>query len=336
MDMLSFPPSEDDNRQQALGHPTPADTAATFTQERGKITGLEQHAPRLPHMPIEDEDDLMDGVEDTDMAGLIDGMLAVSDRVPPPSVIRDADADSREGTQFDRSLQHSTPATSPTTGLKTPIKPVDLLDEDVDWDTVMTIADHSSIAPLDCDNIRDSGKEATVISPDHTTTLPPFVRPPLPPKLCDRPVIVGVASDSLLRICFRIGELLNLNAQCQRAGQQATFELFARVTYSNREEGAKTQHFQFKDLFSNCQPYPTGTLKNWRLNSMEDYQAKLFLEGKDRMCRVIVRMKKEQQHRVALGWVLDILSIRETSWDEVQWVRRIIARDDPECPAKEG
>ncbi|GJD02180.1 hypothetical protein ColKHC_11005 [Colletotrichum higginsianum] len=65
----------------------------------------------------------------------------------------------------------------------------------------------------------------------------------------------------MMRICFRIGEMLNAFTKCARERQDVVLELFARVNYSSRELSARVQHFQLRDLFTDRQPFLGGTLK---------------------------------------------------------------------------
>lgn len=267
------------------------------------------------------EDDY-DDIDDQDLAQLV----PVTPASLPATVLRNLESDSRDGNTFDSDLQFSPTTTSPTSKTPTSIKDIELLDEDVDWQMVLSIADKTN---------NGSYTMSTGTFEEPCPSQRPFVRPPLPPKVHDRPTIPGISSSVVVRVCFRIGELLSLNAQCQRSGQQAVFELYARVTYSTRESLSKTQHFQFMDLFTDRQPFPTGTLRNWKPGSVLDEHAQVFLAGPGSklMCRVVGRMKKQEY--IDIGWVLNISSIEKTSWDEIVWTRRVIARDGTEVDSQE-
>lgn len=336
MDMVDLPASDPSTEEQPVGVTSLPAHGLHTAEGTAEPDSRKETAPSSPPTLQGAEEYLLGDLDDADMAGLLDNISEPSHQAPPLSVIRDFDTGSRDGTHFDRNLQHSSPATSPTKSLGTSHEHMDLLDEDVDWDAVMSIADSSSNMALTSHSKPNVEQTARTAVQDHSISRPaPFVRPPLPPGVHDRPVIAGMSSRMVIRVCFRIGELLNLNVKCQQSGQLATFELFARVNYSSRENLTKTQHFQFKDLFTDRQPYPKGTWTGWRPNSAEDRRAQAFLGSTDKMCRVICRTKKHTQ-AAPIGWVLDIRSIRETTWDEMLWVRRIMARDDPESQTTEG
>ncbi|KAH6663581.1 hypothetical protein F5X68DRAFT_218080 [Plectosphaerella plurivora] len=266
-----------------------------------------------------DDIDDIDDIDDDDWAQL----LPKTPRSPPSTDVRNVEGSSRDCNSFDPALQFSPATTTPVSKTSAPSPEEELLDEDVDWDEVLSILDKagpkshtSSLGTLD-------DRSATEPSPIQR----PFVRPPVPAKLNDRPVVPGLSSSVVLRVCFRIGELLSLNAVSQRSGQRTIFELFARVTYSTRESLSRTQHFQFMDLFTDRQPFPAGILKNWKPESVLDQRAQVFLTpGQKLLCRVVCTMKRSELSGV--GWVLEVMSIEQTAWEEISWVRQMITRDD--------
>ncbi|KAF6814207.1 hypothetical protein CMUS01_12695 [Colletotrichum musicola] len=164
---------------------------------------------------------------------------------------------------------------------------------------------------------------ATTLSPNST----PIVRPPFPACIRDRSVVVGLSTTVLMRTCFRVGELLNTHAKCAREKQDVVMELFARVAYSSRESAAKTQHFQLRDLYTDHQPFLSGVFKDWKSGSSIDEETKALTGhgGKDKLCRCVCKMTDDK--KTATGRSAQILSIRETTWDEVHEALRIVSRD---------
>lgn len=104
-------------------------------------------------------------------------------------------------------------------------------------------------------------------------------------------------------------------------------ELFARVTFSSRESGTTKQHFQFFDLWHDRPPYPNGVLMNFKTTSLADVESKVFVDCKEKkMARVLGIPKKDPKH---VGpWLLEIINIRGTDWEEIRWTRRIVSGDD--------
>lgn len=224
-----------------------------------------------------------------------DAAPAVCAQTPSPSIIQHMDRDSSIE-MFDPNLQHSSPGTSLTKGpagagdAGGPVEE-DLLSSDIEWDDILPVeftkpVEGHDTAPDEKDNqIADctvSTQSPVMAHPTRrsgqadamkalSADLVPFARPAFPKKVRDRSPVIGISSSASMRTCFRIGELLNEAARCfaksmtpghARLNENTTFEFFARVTYSHREPGmSKIQHFQFRDLFKDQRPYPTGTLQ---------------------------------------------------------------------------
>ncbi|KAM0331460.1 hypothetical protein ACHAQA_003136 [Verticillium albo-atrum] len=249
------------------------------------------------------------------------------------------DIESRDDAVFDRTLQRSPP--DPSSSGQCPQgrgQEMDLLDEEIDWNSVLATTDSirrgtSSIVEPAKDDFsftsppREMCKPSIAAAPAGISVAGPFIRPPFPEKVHDRSNILGVSSSVLLRTCFRIGELLKASSRCRQANQQVIYELYARATYSNRSSQTRTQHFQFKDLFTDRQPYPNGKLQNWKVGSLLDRQAQDLVGQTNKLCRCVCVMERDET--LDLGWRVKVLSIRATDWDEIRWVRRIMARDDP-------
>ncbi|KAK1759480.1 hypothetical protein QBC47DRAFT_372079 [Echria macrotheca] len=282
------------------------------------------------------------------MAALLDAVVEAPPLVPPSSVIRGMDCGSSDEI-FDPNLRGSSPNKSPTSALQN--QNVDLLDEDVDWDEVMDNV-LEPVAPED--SIISSHKPPAPVPLPATEPLTqtdrplprppqPFVRPKFPDPVRDKSPIAGISHTSILRICFRIGELLNEGKRASLASQDVVFELFARVSYSSRESNTQTttttypriQHFQFIDLYKDQLPYPTGKLTGWKTDSQTDCQSRVFLspsgsagrrkKGEAKLCRCVCRLKKDK--KAELGWALEVLTIRETDWEEIELTKRAVCRE---------
>ena len=99
-------------------------------------------------------------------------------------------------------------------------------------------------------------------------------------------------------------------------------ELFARVTFSSRETGSTKQHFQFADLWHDRPPYPNGILANYKTTGLAEIESKVFLHENGKMARCLGRFKRDAKNSV---WVLHIVNIRETDWEEIRWTKEIVS-----------
>lgn len=156
--------------------------------------------------------------------------------------------------------------------------------------------------------------------------LQPFARPDFPILILDRSPITGLCAQTFLRVCFRIGELFKEGARCEALKQDAVIELFARVTFSSREPGTTKQHFQFADLWHDRPPFPNGILANYKTAGLAESESKAFL-GADEgtMARCLGRLKRDSKS--GTGWMLHIITIRTTDWEEIKWTKRIVSAD---------
>ncbi|KAK4160042.1 hypothetical protein QBC43DRAFT_304108 [Cladorrhinum sp. PSN259] len=274
--------------------------------------------------------------DEEDMVHLADAVASTIKHTPPTSVLKEMDASSSIEI-FDPKLQHSPPIPSSDLGSTKP-KQVDteevLLDSDVDWDSIMlqlpVIPQNPSLSPqLPIHSLPIKAKPKD--EPPRPLSLPkPFARPPFPTPLRDKSPITGISRAMVFRTCFRAGHFIAEGNRCDRQKQDAIFELFARVTFSSRENGQRVQHFQFADMFKDQQPYPSGILNGWKTGSLLEKHSAAFLQigsnnGEAKMCRCICRLKREKKNE--LGWVVDILSIEEANWDDVQVVRGVVCRE---------
>ncbi|KAI4871107.1 hypothetical protein F4820DRAFT_401485 [Hypoxylon rubiginosum] len=301
----------------------------------------------------EDEYPLDDDLVDEDMTLLLGMALdnIQETHIPPSSVTKAWDHDSRSAAEYDPTLQHSSPPSSSealkgsqAVGAiaKLGVGQDDLLDEDnddVDWNTVYDLVDKipKVVSTNGSRNTQESFPADRTPRAENTIhrgpliedIIPskPFSRPSFPEKVRDRPVVTGLSSNAMLRTCFRMGEMINQAVRCLTHGQEVVFELFARVTYSSRESLAKTQHFQFVDLFKDQQPYPGGTLTNWRAGGQLDRQSMAFLDkGKKRkVCRCLCKPRRDSKTEV--GFTLIILAIREADWTQVEWAKKVVCGD---------
>lgn len=273
--------------------------------------------------------------DEEEMARLADiPLVAETLKIPSSSVIRGMD-DNSSIEAFDPSLQRSPPSDATQAGRNPRGNDhqhyeEDLLDYNVDWDEVM-----GSLPSCPRDPSLPSTKNAAARTQQTLTTpftprMKPFARPRFPAPVNDKSPVTGISKSTVLRTCFRIGELLNEAKKCDNAQQEAIFEVYARVTYSSREGNTRVQHFQFTDLFKDQLPYPTGMLNGWKTGSLLDQQSAAFLDAsrdRGKMCRCICRINSERKRSESdLGWVVVVLGIREVDWDEVELMRQIICR----------
>lgn len=293
-----------------------------------------------------DEYPLDDDITEEDIVCLLDTAPdKIQERhIPPSSVTQAWDHDSRSAGEYDQTLKYSSPL--PSSAQSRVLQPVgearnfssgqdELLDEDVDWNAVYTMV---NVSPRASSTAKTQGithplaENQTVQAgklPKHNLEVgdamppKPFVRASFPEKVPDRCIVSGLSSNTVLRTCFRIGEMVNQTARCLNHRQEVVFELFARVTYSNRESLERRQHFQFVDLFKDQRPYPAGILANWRVGSLLDRQSSAFLgiSTGPKMCRCVCKPRREP--KVPIGLSLVVLSIREVDWTQVRLARKM-------------
>lgn len=294
-------------------------------------TGAAAPGIRSPNHEGEDSYSVATSDEE-DMAKLLDTVSARATQMPPSSVIRSMDSGSfRE--VFDPNLPGSSPEklTDKPTLDDAQVGEEDLLDSKVDWDEIIELlpsrphdpslsVSPKEVAPRQIP--RPQNSDVLEVTPERK----PFVRPPFPALLRDKSPIAGLSSSTVIRTCFRIGQLLNETKKCFGAHQETVFEFYARVTYSSREKMARVQHFQFMDLFKEHLPYPTGTLNGWKTGSLIDEQSLVFLgcgDGpKAKLCRCICKPTKEKKRD--LGWSFSVLTIRQVDWEEIEMMKRMM------------
>jgi hypothetical protein len=146
----------------------------------------------------------------------------------------------------------------------------------------------------------------------------PIVRSPFPDAVRDRSPIIGLSSSTILRTCFRIGEMINQAHQASKSGNQVVFELYARILDSKRDNAR--QYFTLCDLFHGKPPYIKATYDAmlWRSIQLFEYDSKRLLR-QGRICRCTGKMKRDGNE-----WVMTVLNIWEATWDDVKWVEGIV------------
>jgi hypothetical protein len=311
------------------------------TTHLAKITGIPDISASDEQSDSNDSYPLDDDMVDEDIIRLLaDKSGYVQENHIAPSSVQGWDRDSRSATEYDPALQDTPPDLQMDNENATKMEklgvPEDLLDEDVDWNAVLANANMTQEDPsIDSYSRRevtetigtdmrerrlgDVGSQF-----DETGPLRPFVRPPFPQSVRDRPSVPGMSSNALLRTCFRIGVMISQTVRCFNHQQDVVFELYARVTYSNRETLARKQYFQFVDLFKDQQPYPAATLTSWRVGSHLDKDSSLFLDtsGGPRICWCMCKPLRDP--KAAIGWTYTVLSIKEVDWDHIRWVKKMI------------
>jgi hypothetical protein len=146
----------------------------------------------------------------------------------------------------------------------------------------------------------------------------PIVRPPFPEAVRDRSPIIGLSSNSLLRTCFRIGEVINQSCQASKSGKSIIIEMYARIFGSERTD--TEQLFTFCDLFHAKPPHIKGVYNAgiWKSVQLFEYDSRRLLK-QGRICRCIGTMK-----RVEKEWVMTVLNIWEATWEDIEWVEGIV------------
>ncbi|KAF2825362.1 hypothetical protein CC86DRAFT_294925 [Ophiobolus disseminans] len=146
----------------------------------------------------------------------------------------------------------------------------------------------------------------------------PIARPLFPDAVRDRSPIIGLSSSTLLRTCFRIGEVINQAHQADKTGKHITFELYARILDSERDN--KTQFFTFCDLFHGKPPYLKAAYDAalWKSVQLFNYDSKRLLQ-QGRIGRCMGTMKREGKE-----WIMTVLNIWEATWDDIKWVEGIV------------
>ncbi|KAK0286935.1 hypothetical protein LTR35_004404 [Friedmanniomyces endolithicus] len=151
-----------------------------------------------------------------------------------------------------------------------------------------------------------------------------IVRTAFPASVLDRSPLFGATNSTTLRVCFRVGEALNAGCLAVRSNKNVLLELYARVMESRRDEKpGRHQHLVFHDLYHDKPPYLTGTYDLWDQSRLWELDSRVFLKPREEgiTCRAIARMKRD-----GVKWKLEILSIWETSREDVEHIAEIFVR----------
>lgn len=101
-------------------------------------------------------------------------------------------------------------------------------------------------------------------------------------------------------------------------------EIYARVTSSFRE--GRKQHLVFRDLYHDKPPHFEGDCELWNQGRLWELDGRAFLKAAEKMggvmCRAVARMKRD-----GTKWRLEVLSIWEGSWGDVEAVAGIYQKD---------
>lgn len=155
-------------------------------------------------------------------------------------------------------------------------------------------------------------------------TRRPIARTKFPVPILDRTSLFGVSNTSALRTCFRVGEALNAGCQAVRNNRNLVLELYARIASSWREpRPSRKQHFIIHDLYHERPPFINGTFELWDQSALWEQDSKPFLEARadGMLCRMIAKMKRD-----GTKWRLEILSIWQADWEDVEHVASIYAK----------
>ncbi|KAI9645097.1 hypothetical protein NHQ30_005831 [Ciborinia camelliae] len=311
---------------------------------------------------VDEEDDFpMDaGLEEEilRLAEASQGRGVVESFEPPRSLRLPSDSGDTDREVYDNTLQFSPPmsresdpsavARVQSNGLSSPSKPP-ATNEDADWGYITSTAIGPAKAPVIlppeilAPTLKDKtpeklpspvkSAEINSIKPwldDSHEYLPlaPFARPKFPSLVHDRCPVNGLSTQIILRVCFRIGEMLKEGGRCNALGQDAIVELFARVNFSSREPGTSKQHFQFSDLFHDRPPFAKGILANFKTTGLAESESKVFIESSETlMARCLGRVKKDVKNG---AWLLHIINVRVTDWEEIRWTKRIVCGETEE------
>lgn len=151
----------------------------------------------------------------------------------------------------------------------------------------------------------------------------PFARSDFPSLVEASSPIIGLSSNYFLRVCFRIREMINEAEIFNYSKKAPLMELFARVTYSYRECGTCRQFFQFSDMWQIGNSFVEGILANYEATELIEQESKEFIfKPPDMLARVLGTMRKDKKYNS--GWLLYIINIRETDWEEINWTKKIV------------
>ncbi|KAB8294278.1 hypothetical protein EYC80_009704 [Monilinia laxa] len=363
--IIPRPPLKGNMLQTLIQSSIPSDqlkatTACTKTVQYNRPITLPQEvivATSSLSVAYEDDDFPIDAELEEEMLRLAEANRnqdVVESFVPPSGVRLPSDGNDTDREVYDNTLQFSSP-TSPksntsgitcvqSTDVYSPSKPPPT-NEEIDWgyitSTAMVSAQDQISKPPEMHNPPVKSAPSAKLNQTTSTivrdwlddsheylSLVPFARPKFPSLVQDRCPVNGVSAQTILRVCFRIGEMLKEGGRCNALGQDAIIELYARVNFSSRESGTTKQHFQFSDLFHDRPPFAKGILSNFKTTGLAESESKVFIESSETlMARCLGRVKKDVKNG---AWLLHIINIRMTDWEEIRWTKRIICGENKE------
>jgi hypothetical protein len=197
-----------------------------------------------------------------------------------------------------------------------------------------SFASYLSSCPIPVCRFTDASTDSLKANTDNA--INPIVRTPFPRPILDRSPIFGASSGTMLRTCFRIGEALKEGITGIRSNNNILVELYARVKFSYRD--GRKQHFVFHDLYHDRPPYLEGTCELWSQTIILELDTRSFLAAQKRpdgvMCRAIARMKRAESVEGKIkGWRLDVFSIWEARWEDIDFIEGIYGKKRDEVTA---
>ncbi|KAM5346794.1 hypothetical protein ACJ41O_009799 [Fusarium nematophilum] len=242
------------------------------------------------------------------------------------------DRDSRSADEYDPHLQRSSPHSNASqAGMS--VNDPQLLPDAIDWTKVR---EHASKMPKQGSTLpvpgnsgspvtkRDPATQGTSVS--STSQSSATIRNESPPHSTGEPLLKHY------KTFFELKEMLDAKTEIFKT-QDVTFELFARVIYSNRENFHKKQYFQFRSLLKDCPPYLNGILRGWEAGSPLDCAAQELLKPALSRAKCFCQCKLRRDLQAETGWSIVVLEIRPTTWKEIVRAMDALGRKDLDEPA---
>ena len=94
----------------------------------------------------------------------------------------------------------------------------------------------------------------------------------------------------------------------------------------------------FHDLYHTRPPYLEGTCELWNQSRLWELDTRNFLAAQKRpagvMCRAIARLKRKDVVAGKVnGWRLEVLSIWEAGWEDIDFIAGIYGKERDEAAA---
>lgn len=291
--------THDVQKRQRITHASSDNNYDPFKRQDWGLSGnLEEFFDAGTQLEV--SSDIFDGLQDEELEALSANTTLPFAKEPPASVLRHHDRSSRSADEFDPKLQYSTPLTSPQSAKGLCNQPANILETDVDWEPVR---EHSRPTTTSGANgvprrpLESSSPDTITASTDQ---LPAYVK--LKP----------------FKTFLHIQDLVDAKNRIFRNSKNTSFELFARVVYSSRENFTRKQYFQFRSLLGLTPPYLLGTLKDWAASpltekTLEDFINQRSIHGMKCYCEC----QLIQDARSEIGWSAVVTDIRSISWKEI-------------------